>query len=178
MLSCGRLQLKRACILNPTKLEWTDYAVQAKCGNQSGKLAHMQLDGGTLVHSHLIWLSHHGLRMEFSARADLRFKKKNPRQGMICHTFPQNPRRRKKPSNQVFPQLMNVKQSCGRAVSRSFHSCQPAQWWVHQTLTVCHLCYSLLPVAACSGCSLTCRNWALVTSLLHALITEISMFLV
>ena len=34
---------KHAYNLDPTKLEWADFAVQAQCGNPSGKRAHTQL---------------------------------------------------------------------------------------------------------------------------------------
>ena len=108
---------KHAYTLDPSKLEWADYAaVQAECGNLSGNELTRNSSGNTWSQSSQLaeplWTDP-GLQsgISFFARADLHFKKKKKhRQGMNCQTFSQNPCTQ----GQKPPPPLVLLESCGK----------------------------------------------------------------
>ena len=92
---------KHAYTLDPTKSKWADYAaIQALCGNLSGKELTRNLSGSTRSQSsqlaETLWTDP-GLKSGISELELISTKKKKwLRLGMSCRTFSQNPRTRGK----------------------------------------------------------------------------------
>ena len=110
-----QVKLKHAYTLDPTKLEWADYAtVQAQCGNQSGNELTCNWSGNTQSQSSQLaeplWTDP-GIKSGISVRKLISTLKKKVQAGNeLLNIPPKFLHTRKKP-----PQLNNLNDDCGYA---------------------------------------------------------------